>query len=121
MFGPMENNPRGLPENHFTAHIGLYPTFNAFLLFYEHSIQRLFSDLSEGNGTPDLVAIPLLFLMRHAIELGYKFSLQALCEMNSSRFAPEENERHSLIKLHRRLGSEFKIAAKEGRVSQEDR
>jgi hypothetical protein len=122
MFGPTNNNPRGKPEKYFIAHVGLYPTFSAFLLFYEHSIERLFSDVSEANGTPDLVAIPLLYLMRHAMELGYKFSLQALCEINSSRFAPEAKggEGHSLTKLHRRLGAELETAAKEGRVSQED-
>jgi hypothetical protein len=114
------NNPRDLPKQRFTAHIELYPTFGAFLFFYEHSIQKLFSDVSEGNGSPDMIAIPLLFLMRHAMELGYKFSLMNLCKMNSRPFTPKDTG-HSLTKLHKQLGLEFSEAEKRGRVSREDR
>jgi hypothetical protein len=36
-----------------------------------------------------MVGIPLLFLMRHTLELGYKFSLFNLCELNGTSFTPE--------------------------------
>jgi hypothetical protein len=114
------NNPRELPKQHFTAHIEQYPTFSAYLLFYEHSIERLFSDVSEGNGTPDAIALPMLFLMRHAIELGYKFSLFHLCKLNSTPFDPKRCG-HSLKKLHKELHIEFSNAEKHNRVSPEDR
>ena len=117
------NNPRGLHEQHFTAHIGLYPSFSAFVAFYEHAIEKLYSEVSERNETADAVAIPLLFLMRHTMELGYKFSLVHLCELNSSIFTPElkGHEGHSLTKLHARLGSEFSKALANGRISARDR
>ncbi len=119
MFG-LNNNPRNLPEQHFTAHVGLYPSFSAFVLFYEHSIEKLFSDVSEGNGAPDAIAIPLLFLMRHTMELGYKFSLVHLCKLNSNLFDPK-GVGHSLTKLHKQLGLEFSEAQKHGHVSAKDR
>ena len=122
MFGSTNNNPRRLRHEYFTAHIGLYPSFDAYLFWYQHSIQTLFKDVSEGNSTADLVALPLLYLMRHAIELGYKFGLQALCEINSSPFAPQAkgDEGHSLTKLHRRLRSELLTAVSQHRVSHKD-
>ena len=73
------NNPRELHDGHFTAHIGLYPKFSTFVAFYKDSIEKLFKAVSEGNETADVAAIPLLFLMRHTLELGYKFSLVYLC------------------------------------------
>lgn len=36
----------------------------------------------ERNETADMVAIPLLFLMRHTMELGYKSSISKLCALN---------------------------------------
>ena len=117
------NNPNNLREQHFTAHIGRCRSFSEYVLFYEHSIEKLFRDLSEGNGTPDLIAFPLLFLMRHTMELGYKFSLFHLCKLNSSPFSPEAKggERHSLMELHERLGLEFSEAQRLGYASAKDR
>jgi len=113
-----DNNPRKLHDGHFMAHIGLYPKFSTYVAFYTTSIEKLYRTVSEGNETADAVAIPLLFLMRHTLELGYKYSLVYLCERNSTKFEPENKERHSLEKLHKRLGSEYFQAAKHDFVPQ---
>jgi hypothetical protein len=113
------NNPCNLHDGHFTAHIGLYPKFSTFIASYTDSIERLYKLVSEGNETADSVGIPLLFLMRHTLELGYKFSLVYLCEHNSTVFNPEDRkngERHSLMLLHKRLGMEYSQALKKGIV-----
>ena len=117
------NNPRKLHDGHFTAHLGSCPKFSIYVSFYTCSIEKLFKSVSEGNETADIAAIPLLFLMRHTLELGYKFSLVYLCALNSTVFDPEKNngERHSLELLHRRLGSEYSQAIKKGLVPESDR
>lgn len=113
-----DNNPRKLHDGRFMAHIGLYPKFSTFVAFYTTSVEKLYRTVSEGNETADGVAIPLLFLMRHTLELGYKYSLVYLCERNDTKFDPENKERHSLGKLHKRLGSEYSQAAKHDFVPQ---
>jgi len=113
------NNPRQLQERHFTARVGQYANFSAYLAFYEHAVERLYCDLSEHNETADMVGIPLLFLMRHTLELGYKFSLFNLCELNGTSFTPEApgGEGHSFEKLHKRLQLEYSKACENGHVS----
>lgn len=121
MYG-RNNNPRGLHERHFTARIGRSANFSAYLAFYEHAVERLYCEVSEHNETADMVAIPLLFLMRHTIELGYKFSLFHLCELNGSSFTPEakNGEGHSFAKLHQRLRLEYSKALSDGHVADKD-
>ena len=94
------NNPRGLHEQHFIARVGRYSNFSAYIQFYEHAVERLYCEVSEHNETADMAAVPLLFLMRHTIELGYKFSLFHLCQLNGSSFEPEakNGEGHSFAK-----------------------
>jgi len=53
-------------------------------------------------------------LMRHTLELGYKYSLVHLCKLNSTTFDPLKVERHSLDQLHKRLGLEYNSAVKNG-------
>jgi hypothetical protein len=72
-----DNNPRHLSEHHFTAHIGRYANFSAYVAFYEHAVERLFCEVSERNETADMAPVPLLFLMRHTMELGYTAPIPA--------------------------------------------
>jgi hypothetical protein len=69
------NNPRHLHEGHFIAFLGNYPKFSTYVAFYENAVETLFKQVSQGNETADMVGLPLLFLMRHTLELGYKYSL----------------------------------------------
>jgi len=116
------NNPRTLHEGHFTARVGQYANFSAYLAFYKHAVERLYCGVSEHNETADAVGIPLLFLMRHMLELGYKFSLFHLCELNGTSFTPEARncEGHSFEKLHSRLRLEYSAACEAGHVPEKD-
>jgi hypothetical protein len=104
------NNPRQLHDGHFKAFVSHYPKFSTYVAFYQDAVESLFTRVSEGNDTPDMVAFPLLFLMRHTLELGYKYSLVYLCAKNSTEFDPQKVERHSLLKLHKRLKTEYDAA-----------
>ncbi len=116
-----DNNPKRLHEGHFTAFITHYPKFSTFVAFYQDAVESLFKRVSQGNDTPDMVAFPLLFLMRHTLELGYKYSLFHLCALNSTKFDPQNMERHSLVKLHKRLGTEYYGALANGSFPDSDK
>ncbi len=117
-----DNNPRQLPQQLFNARIGRSANFGAYLALYEHAVERLYCEVSEHNETADMAGIPLLFLMRHTMELGYKFSLFHLCELNGSSFTPEAKgcEGHSFDKLHKRLRLEYSKALSTGHVAAKD-
>jgi hypothetical protein len=110
------NNPRNLHEGHFTAHVGLYPKFNVFMSFYQDAAGKLYREVSEGNETADRIAIPLLFMMRHALELGYKYTITELCQLNGASYNPR-GDLHSFKKLHPRLKKEFDTLWKNGGAS----
>ena len=116
-----DNNPRRLHEGNFKAFVSHYPTFSAFVAFYKDAVESLYRRVSEGNDTPDQIAFPLLFLMRHTLELGYKYSLVHLCARNSTVFDPQKVERHSLLMLHKRLKSEYDAATANGVLPESDK
>lgn len=88
------------------AHVGLYRSFGAYLAFYEGVVEHLFAALREGKGTVDGFAPPLLFLMRHAMELGYKYTLSELHQMNEEPYDNKAYGKHGLRCLHVALRSQ---------------
>lgn len=96
------------PPEDFTAHIGHYPTFGAYLAFYETAVRRLFEVLETGQEPPDLLAMPILALMRHSMQLGYKYSLWELHKMMGERFDTATFGHHRLAELHTALCDYFK-------------
>lgn len=111
------NNPRNLHEGHFTAHVGLYPKFNVCMSFYQDAVDKLYREVSEGNETADRIAMPLLFMMRHAMELGYKYTITKICEFNGTTYDAKK-DLHFLKKLHKRLKEEFDTLWQNGGVSE---
>lgn len=92
------------------ANVGLYQTFGAYLGSYEQAVERLFSAAQSGHEALDVIAPPLLFLMRHAIELGYKYTLWELHQMNGEPYDLERYGDHKLRQLHRALGAQHEKA-----------
>src|ERR1035437_9319091 len=101
-----DNNPQHLHEGHFTAYVGLYPTFSAFISSYQNAMNKFYREVSEGNETPDSIALPILLLMRHTMELGYKFTITEICQLNGVTYNPKD-DLHFLKKLHSRLKQAF--------------
>ncbi|MBK8000644.1 MAG: hypothetical protein IPK15_18495 [Verrucomicrobia bacterium] len=96
------------PPQVSSAHIGFYPSFGAYLSFYETAVRRLFELLESGKETPDSLALPMLALMRHSMELGYKFSLWELHQALGEKFDTQAYGHHDLAKLHAALCDCFK-------------
>jgi hypothetical protein len=110
------NNTRNLHEGHFRTHGGLYPNFNVFMSLYEHAVNKLYREVSEGNETADSIAMPLLFMMRHAMELGYKYPTAEICQLNGTNYNPQ-SDLHFFKKLHSRLKKEFDTLWQNGGIS----
>ncbi len=74
--------------------------------FYKDAVDTLFREISTGKETAESVAIPLLFLMRQTLELGYKYTIAEICLLNGTIYNPKK-DLHFLKKLHNRLRTEF--------------
>ncbi len=84
--------------------------------FYQDAVNKLFREVSEGNETADRISMPLLFMMRHAMELGYKYTITKICEFNGTKYNPRK-DRHDFLELHKRLKKEFYTLWQNGGVS----
>ena len=109
------NNPGNLHEGHFMAHIGLYQKFNVYMSFYEDAVNTLYRGVSEGKKSADGIAMPLLFLMRQTMELGYKYTIAELCQISGKNYNPKA-DLHSFKNLHSRLKKEFDTLWQNGGV-----
>lgn len=100
-------NPSDRPAWHFDAYLGMYDSSSSCLMFYDDAVKILFKALADGKANADGIARPLLFNMRHALELGYKFTLEAIRNLDGQTFNRSE---HRLRVLHELLGREWKAA-----------
>src|SRR5258706_12144392 len=100
----MESKPKLLPEGYFTAHIGCNSSWSDYGGDYQWAVEILWTEVREGRATPDKAALPLLFLVRHALELGYKWNL---AEFYSALERGNVNPVHDLAGLHVELGNVF--------------
>jgi hypothetical protein len=100
------NNPKRLDALDFTAHVGSTQDFWGLLFAYEESVNVLFGAIATDNMPPDIVSLPLLFLMRHSLELGYKATLDHLHKLGGKKYDPEPHG-HRLQLLHKDLRKDF--------------
>jgi hypothetical protein len=94
------------------ACLGWNHSFGHYLAAYERAVEVLFKSIDEGHQAIDLIAPPLLFLMRHSMELGYKFSLWELHRMNGEPYDPKAYKNHRLDQLHEALQTQHEKAVK---------
>jgi hypothetical protein len=107
------NNPRRLPEGVFVARVGWFRDFGDYLFSYERGVELLYQKVASGEETPDSIVAPLVFLMRHSLELGYKYTLVELHYLNEVPYDSKKFGHHSLKGLHAALKEWFgKVAAK---------
>lgn len=90
--------------------VGKRQTFVSYLTAYEHAVKQLFDSVANGREPAELIAPPLLFLMRHSMELGYKFTLWELHQMNGDIYDFEKFKDHRLVELHAALRNAHRVA-----------
>jgi hypothetical protein len=103
--GKLRNNPKGLHELEFVAHAGDDSLFGV-MWSYEEAVNVLYKAVSEHIIAPDLVCMPLLFLMRHCLELGYKATLEHLHKLGQKAYSPKSHLHH-LRDMHKALKVAF--------------
>ena len=106
------NNPRELPERRFLVRLDFFRNFVDYLNSFETAVELLYRKVANAEETPYSMALPLLFLMRHSLELGYKYTIAELHYLNEIPYEPAKC-RHSLEGLHSVLKEQFsKVAGK---------
>lgn len=111
--GPSADSNQSVPHGSvwpLVAHVGLYQSFGSYLGSYTQAVERLFNAVQSGQDAVDVIAPPLLFLMRHAMELGYKYTLWELHQMNDEPYDPKAYGNHKLRELHRALSVQHEKA-----------
>jgi len=113
------NNPRELPKSRFQVRLGDFENFVDYLNSFERAVEILYARVSNAEETPYSMALPLLFLMRHSLELGYKYTLAELHYFNEIPYKLDKYK-HSLQDLHSALKEQFNEFVKKWSISRED-
>jgi hypothetical protein len=81
------NNPLNAQPELFTARLGMYRTFSDYLSSYEYCVNEIYESMV-GEGRPtsmDVVANPVLFMMRHSLEIGLKLNIKYLTKYSGKK------------------------------------
>ena len=104
---------------HFEAQIGYSVSYWSYLSTYERAIDVLFSEVKERNLPVNAISYPLLFLIRHSLELGYKLNINYLSRYSELEEKVNWNQHH-LIELHQAFKTHFMAVVKKLSLGQED-
>ncbi|MGG7035752.1 MAG: hypothetical protein ACI7YS_11255 [Flavobacterium sp.] len=76
------NRLNKLEDYLFDAHIGQKISEMSILIEYKRAINILIENLQETKTSVDTIDFPLLYMMRHSLELGFKFNIRFLAKYN---------------------------------------
>lgn len=93
----------------FTAYIGHVYSEMGLLGEYENAINIIIKDLKATKTRIDVVAYPVLYLMRHSLELGYKSNFEYLSKYSTRQTCKNLFGSHDLEKLHNELREHFDL------------
>lgn len=102
----------------YETQIGFHTTFSSYLDAYSRAVDILFGQI-EGKDLPvNVISYPLLFLIRHSLELGYKLNIKHLSKY--SRLNDKVNwNKHFLRELHEAFRRHFMAVVKEIQVGRD--
>lgn len=82
------------------ANVGLYPDFFSYLRAYKYAFKALIKATEDENCSVDLMSFPILFIARHALEIGLKANIRYLVKYtNSSLGFTKLSNCHDISKL----------------------
>ena len=105
----------------YDALIGRNQSWGEYFFVYEETVKKLYEEI-ERTKTVDVYAAPFLFLVRHTLELGFKYNIHALSKYSEKDYGLdlEGNIRkgHVLPPLHKAMVDHFEELSKaEGKNS----
>ena len=102
----------------YEAQIGHHTSYGSYMSAYQRAVDILFAEIETNNFPVNVIAYPLLFLIRHSLELGYKMNINYLSKY--SGLDERVNwDRHHLVELHEAFKTHFMTAVNELGVSQD--
>lgn len=94
----------------FVAYIGHTFSEMQILVEYKSAINILIKDLRTTKTRVDVVTHPLLYMMRHSIELGYKNNFKYFESYNGRQTSKRLFRSHDLQELHIEFKTHFELA-----------
>jgi hypothetical protein len=96
-------------RNRFTAYVGHVFTDMGLLGEYECAINIIIKDLKATKKRIDIVAHPVLYMMRHSLELGYKRNFEYFQQYSNRQTSKNLIGCHDLQKLHKEFKTHFDL------------
>lgn len=96
----------------FTAYVGQIASDMGLLGEYENAINIIIKDLKATKTRLDTVAHPVLYMMRHSLELGYKRNFDYLSVYSERQTPKKLLGSHDLQKLHTEFKEHFDLINK---------
>ncbi|WP_146199138.1 hypothetical protein [Arcicella aurantiaca] len=94
-------------EYQFTAHIGFVDNDMVLFSQYNFAINIIIKFLKEESFGIDVVSHPVLYMMRHSLELGYKANFEYLKKYSNLETPPKVAKSHKLNILQSHLKEHF--------------
>lgn len=99
-------------QDQFTAHVGQAHTDGAVFGQYVTAIDLMVWAMAEKQIRADVVSYPLCYMMRHALELGYKVNIRYLSRFSELPPPKAVMTKHNLTTLHEELRRQFNETAR---------
>lgn len=93
----------------FTAYVGHVFSEMGLLGEYENAINIIIKDLKATKTRIDVVAHPVLYMMRHSLELGYKSNFEYFEPYSNRQTSQNILSSHDLQKLHVEFKAHFDL------------
>ena len=101
----------GAKRAKYEAQIGFHTTFSSYLDDYHRVVDILFDQIEENDVPVNVISCPLLFLVRHSLELGYKLNIKHLSKYSRSGHMVN-SKTHHLRELHEAFRLHFTAVVK---------
>lgn len=98
-------------KHQFTAYIGFVKNEMELVCEYTNAINIIIKYLKDTKTRIDTVANPVLYMMRHSLELGYKINLDYLIKYSKKPLKEKVISGHNLSELHNELKIQFDTIA----------
>ena len=102
----------------YEVQIGFHTSYSSYLDAYHRAVDILFAQIEEKDLPANVVSYPLLYMVRHSLELGYKLNINQLSkysllgdEMNWVNW--KGKRLHQLRELHKAFRLHFAAVVKE--------
>lgn len=92
-----------------TADLSIQQSYIAYFGQYERALNILINYLLETKTRVDMISHPVLYLMRHSLELAYKGNVEYFQKYTGVSLKKPKSGGHNLFDLHEQFGNQIQI------------